>query len=123
MALAALVTALADKARPINGPTGAAENAFVAPSPRIYVALPNRTDAKKAGYLRYTPEDETGAISYANLQWQSADIRHPSQLWYDKNGLLFGADYSISLAENPSRPQFGASIRGVGSSSTAIFIG
>jgi len=29
------------------------------------------------------------------LHWTSADIRHPSQLWYDKNGNLLGADFSV----------------------------
>ena len=67
---------------------------------------PTATDAEKAGYVRYTGEDETGAISYANVrQWQSSDIRHPSQLWYDKNGLLLGADYSVLVRTNPSRPR------------------
>ena len=56
--------------------------------------FPTPADAVKAGYFRYTNEDYTGAISYANLQWQSADPEHPSQLWYDKNGQLLGADFS-----------------------------
>ena len=51
--------------------------------------------AEKAGYFRYTNEDNTGAISYANLQWQSSDPQHPSQLWYDVHGNLLGADFSI----------------------------
>lgn len=57
-------------------------------------------DAEKAGYFRYTNEDSTGAISYANLQWNSAaDPQHPqpSQLWYDVKGRLIGVDYSIPL--------------------------
>ena len=52
-------------------------------------------DAEAAGYFRYTNEDDTGAISYANLQWSSSDVHHPSQLWYDKRGELLGADYSV----------------------------
>ena len=51
--------------------------------------------AKAAGYFRYTNADNTGAISYANLQWSSSDVHHPSQLWYDKRGNLLGADYSV----------------------------
>lgn len=62
-------------------------------------------DAQKAGYFRYNNEDKTGAISYANLQWNSADAQHPSQLWYDVNGRLLGADYSIPLtASNSATP-------------------
>jgi hypothetical protein len=57
-------------------------------------------DAQKAGYFRYNNEDKTGAISYANLQWNSTDPQHPSQLWYDVNGKLLGADYSIPIAND-----------------------
>ncbi len=42
--------------------------------------FPTAADAEKAGYFRYTTEDNTGAISYANLAWQSVDAKHPSQL-------------------------------------------
>ncbi len=66
--------------------------------------FPKASDAEKAGYIRYTDEDSTGAISYANLQWQSADARHPSQLWYDPNGNLLGADFSQVIATMPSKP-------------------
>ena len=106
LALAAFGTARADKAATFHGSTNAAENAFVsAIATDLTSRYPTAADAQKAGYLRYTTEDETGAISYANLQWQSADIRHPSQLWYDKNGLLLGADYSILVSRSPLRPQ------------------
>ena len=37
-------------------------------------------------------------------QWQSADPKHPSQLWYDRNGKLLGADFSILLTHSTSRP-------------------
>jgi hypothetical protein len=57
--------------------------------------FPAAADAMKAGYFRYVIEDDTGAISYVNLQWQSADPRHPSQLWYDAKGRLLGADFSV----------------------------
>ena len=50
--------------------------------------------AEAAGYFRYTNEDDTGAISYANLQWTSSDPQHPSQLWYSVSGKLLGADFS-----------------------------
>ncbi len=65
-------------------------------------------DAEKAGYFRYNNEDKTGAISYANTQWNSAaDPAHPqpSQLWYDVKGHLLGADFSIPLtAQNSAAP-------------------
>jgi hypothetical protein len=83
------------------GPLNAAEKAFVA---EIQADLPKRfptaPDAERAGYVRYTTEDPTGAISYANRQWQSADAMHPSQLWYDKNGNLLGADFSVLKTGN-----------------------
>jgi hypothetical protein len=61
-------------------------------------------DAEKAGYFRYTPEDHTGSISYANLQWSSSDPKHPSQLWYDVNGNLLGADFSVLQSASPTAP-------------------
>jgi hypothetical protein len=61
-------------------------------------------DAVKAGYFRYTNEDETGAISYANLQWQSANPQQPSQLWYDVHGNLLGADFSVLKSSSPQPP-------------------
>jgi hypothetical protein len=61
-------------------------------------------DAERAGYFRYTNEDNTGAISYANLKWASTDPKHPSQLWYDKNGQLLGADFSVLTTTSPKRP-------------------
>jgi hypothetical protein len=60
--------------------------------------------ARKAGYIRYTDEDNTGAISYANRQWTSKDENHPSQLWYDVKGRLIGADFSVLQADSPAAP-------------------
>lgn len=64
--------------------------------------------AEKAGYFRYNNEDKTGAISYADNQWNSAaDPAHPqpSQLWYDVKGHLLGADFSVPLTDkNSSAP-------------------
>lgn len=103
--LAAPARVLADQDATYHGPVTASEKAFVA---TIQADLMSRfataADAEKAGYVRYTNEDDTGAISYANLHWQSADIKHPSQLWYDKNGKLLGADYSVLVASSPGRP-------------------
>jgi hypothetical protein len=106
LVLAAPVYALADQDATYTGQLSASENAFVSEiSSYLMAHYPTAADAVKAGYTRYTSEDETGAISYANLHWQSADTRHPSQLWYDKNGRLLGADYSVLLNGGAARPQ------------------
>jgi len=60
--------------------------------------------AQRAGYVRYTDEDNTGAISYANGKW-SSDPTHPSQLWYDVHGKLLGADFSVLKAHSPTAPK------------------
>jgi hypothetical protein len=106
LALAAPLAAAADQNATYTGPTNASENAFVnSISSYLMKTYPTAADAEKAGYVRYTNADDTGAISYANMQWQSADLRHPSQLWYDKNGNLLGADYSVLVANSATRPQ------------------
>src|SRR5207245_8265222 len=64
-------------------------------------------NAEKAGHFRYTNEDDTGAISYTNRQWNSTDIKHPSQLWYDKNGNLLGADFSVPVTSSARPNVFG----------------
>ncbi len=108
-ALAALLffstaIAVADENPTYTGPLSPTETTFVSSIQKdLMQRFPTAADAQKAGYFRYTNEDETGAISYANLQWQSADPKHPSQLWYDKNGKLLGADYS-SLYTSSTRP-------------------
>jgi hypothetical protein len=66
--------------------------------------FPTPADAIAAGYFRYTNEDSDGAISYANLQWQSGDPKRPSQLWYDVNGNLLGADFSVLQSGSPEPP-------------------
>jgi len=86
------------------GPMNASEKAFAA---LVQADLSSRfataAQAEAAGYVRYTGVDDTGAISYANQRWQSADASHPSQLWYDKHGKLMGADYS-RLKTSSARP-------------------
>ena len=78
-----------------------AEVQFVASATaRLNALYPTTDAAEKAGYLRYNNEDSTGAISYANLQWITSDLDHPSQLWYDVNGRLLGADYSQPYTVN-----------------------
>jgi hypothetical protein len=70
----------------------------------LMARFPTPADAIKAGYFRYGNEDEDGAISYANLQWQSADPQHPSQLWYDVKGNLLGADFSVLQSTSAEPP-------------------
>ncbi len=98
--------AVADQDATYHGGLSASEKTFVATiASDLMARYPTAADAEKAGYVRYTAEDDTGAISYANQQWQSADIRHPSQLWYDKDGRLLGADFSVLVSSSPPRPQ------------------
>ncbi len=87
--------AFADQEPAYSGPLSPVEAAFVGSiQTDLMKRFPTAQDAEKAGYGRYTNADNTGAISYANFQWQSPDARHPSQLWYDKTGSLLGADFS-----------------------------
>ncbi|HZV78365.1 MAG TPA: hypothetical protein VFF60_02005 [Candidatus Binatus sp.] len=53
------------------------------------------TAAAAGGYFRYTDEDDTGAISWVNPSWWTSDPKNPAQLWYDVNGKLIGADFSV----------------------------
>jgi hypothetical protein len=99
-------TAAADQNATYHGPQSAAEKAFVtAIQGDLMQRFPTAPDAERAGYVRYTGVDETGAISYANLQWDSVDAKHPSQLWYDKNGKLLGADFSVPTTATSPRPR------------------
>ncbi|MGC1379650.1 MAG: hypothetical protein WA814_01360 [Candidatus Baltobacteraceae bacterium] len=105
-ALCALPTmARADEQPTDTGPLAPSEAQFVASVQRDLMArFPHVADAEKAGYVRYTSPDETGAISYANQQW-SSDPTHPSQLWYDADGNLMGADFSVLRPHDEARPQ------------------
>lgn len=96
LALGALLLAPSlARAEDLSGKPTAAEAPFVATVVRdLKTRFETPEAAVKAGYIRYTDEDETGAISYANRAWTSADAEHPSQLWYDAKGRLLGADYS-----------------------------
>ena len=108
MLAAALLTStavLADQDQKFAGPLSASEKAFVdAVRADLMHRFPTADDAQRAGYVRYTNPDETGAISYANLHWTSANPREPSQLWYDKSGKLMGADFSVPYAKGAARP-------------------
>jgi hypothetical protein len=81
----------------------ASEASFVSKAAAELAKLyPTPAAAEKAGYFRYTDEDDTGAISYVNLkEWTSTDAAHPSQLWYDRTGRLLGADYSVAYSKAP----------------------
>lgn len=65
----------------------------------------NPAAATKAGYVRYTNEDSTGAISYVNIaHWDTTEPTAPAQLWYDVNGRLIGADFSVKQTDAPNGP-------------------
>ncbi|MBV9719797.1 MAG: hypothetical protein JOZ77_10780 [Candidatus Eremiobacteraeota bacterium] len=103
-AVATLAAAPAPKATLPPVPQGT-EVAFVKSIQKDLMArFPTGSDAQRAGYFRYTNEDEDGAISYTNLQWQSGDPQHPSQLWYDIHGNLLGADFSVMQSTSPAPP-------------------
>ncbi len=60
--------------------------------------------ASAAGYFQFTTEDQTGAISWVNTKYWQSDPQHPSQLWYDANGRLIGADFSVLQSNSPKAP-------------------
>lgn len=104
-ACAFLTIARADEGPTNTGPMTMSENQFAqSVQQELTRRYPNASDATKAGYVRYTAPDDTGAISYANKQWAS-DQSHPSQLFYDKNGNLLGGDFSVPRPNNEARPQ------------------
>ncbi len=109
LALALLLSPLSARAAapaPTPAPApSAAERAFLTTIMReLPKRYPNPQAADKAGYARYGNEDDTGAISYANLRgsWNVTDPMHPSQLWYDVKGRLIGADYSVLQSAVPA---------------------
>ncbi|HEV2037807.1 MAG TPA: hypothetical protein VGQ96_04295, partial [Candidatus Eremiobacteraceae bacterium] len=61
--------------------------------------------AAAAGYFRYTDEDQTGAISWVNTKYWQSDPKQPSQLWYDVNGRLIGADFSVLQSGSKAKPK------------------
>jgi hypothetical protein len=97
--------ARADENQTYAGPLSAAETQFVQSVQRDLLArFPHASDAEKAGYIRYTAADDSGAISYANPQHWASDPTHPSQLWYDASGNLLGADFSVPRPDQQGRP-------------------
>jgi hypothetical protein len=102
---AASLPALADEAPTDVGPLTPTEQQFVnSVKADLLARFPHASDAEKAGYVRYTNPDDTGAISYADKKW-NADPTHPSQLWYDSSGNLMGADFSVPRPNGEPRPQ------------------
>jgi hypothetical protein len=96
--------ALGDDETPAyRGPASLAETRFVRSiQADLGARFARASDAQRAGYVRYTEEDETGAISYAARRWTS-DPTHPSQLWYDVHGHLLGADFARPIAAGRPR--------------------
>jgi len=87
-------------------PQSAAETRFVASATAdLQARFATTAQATAAGYFRYTDEDQTGAISWVNTHYWQGDATHPSQLWYDVNGRLIGADFSVLQSNSPARPQ------------------
>ncbi|MGB8909083.1 MAG: hypothetical protein WCC84_10075 [Candidatus Cybelea sp.] len=86
-------------------PQSAAETQFVSTvTADLQKRFATTSAAKAAGYFQYTVEDQTGAISWVNTNnWQS-DMNRPSQLWYDVNGRLIGADFSVLQSNSVARP-------------------
>jgi len=77
-------------------PLLASENAFADSVTRdLQARFSTTAAAAAAGYFRYTNEDNTGAISWVNTSYWSSDPKHPGQLWYDVNGRLIGADFTL----------------------------
>lgn len=86
-------------------PSEAEAKVVAAMSADLHKRFPTAKDAQRAGFVRYTNEDETGAISYArSANVVSSDIKDPSQLWYDANGKLLGADYALLQAGHDTAP-------------------
>ena len=93
------------RATDVKGRPSAREAHFVdAISKYLPTRLGSTAQAAKAGYVRFTDEDATGAISWANGVWTSRDPEHPSELWYDVKGRLIGADYTVRVRDSPSAP-------------------
>jgi len=88
--------ARADQIPNYFGPLSPAETTFVtAIQADLMKHFHTVKDAGKARFVRDTNAARTGASSYATFQWTWADGMHPSQLWYDKDGNLIGADFPV----------------------------
>ena len=103
LALSAAAVA-APKATP-SPPLSVSEKTFVASvTSDLQHRFATTAAAAAAGYFRYNDEDETGAISWVNMNYWKSDPTHPAQLWYDVKGRLIGADFSVPRADSPNTP-------------------
>jgi hypothetical protein len=94
----------AEPAKP-SAHADAAERKFVAQASRYaHAHYATTAAAARAGFVRFTNEDKSGAISWANQQWTSVDADHPSQVWYDASGRLIGVDYSVLQGDTTQPP-------------------
>jgi hypothetical protein len=93
-------------APPTQAPITPAEQSFYdQASTTLQKLYPNPAAAEKAGYFRFNNEDRSGAISYENPKYfETPDVSHPQQLWYDVNGHLLGGDFSQTVAAHPDAP-------------------
>ena len=103
----AVALGAAAHAAPSGKPNAVEARVVAAMQADIGRRFPTAAEAEAAGYVRYTNQDETGAISYANRKWQSPDPQHPSQLWYDTSGKLLGADLSVLKHDDVRPHRFG----------------
>jgi hypothetical protein len=120
IALFPFAASAADAPTPAAAPTAApapsaAETAFLTKVMRdLPQRYPNPAAANKAGYVRYTNEDRTGAISFVNTKaWNTTDPDVPAQLWYDVKGRLIGADFSVRRDANASPAHAAPSLFGI----------
>jgi len=85
--------------------TPAEQSFYDQASATLQKLYPNPAAAAKAGYYRFNNEDRSGAISYENPKYfETPDVAHPQQLWYDVNGKLLGGDFSQTVAAHPDAP-------------------
>ena len=92
--------------KPVSPHADPAERKFIGEASHYLHAHYATTEAARAaGFIRFTNEDKTGAISWANLHWTSTDAEHPSQIWFDTTGRLIGADYSVPRNDTSEPPK------------------
>lgn len=98
------VATIADEGPIYRGPISSSEATFVASIRQdLRRRFPRAQNAIAACYIPYSREDYAGTSSYANRNWTS-DPTHPSQLWYDKQDNLLGADFSVPRPHGELRP-------------------
>jgi hypothetical protein len=100
------VAPFAARAQTAPAPLTPAEHAvYVRAASVLHRLYPTPAAAIKAGWFRYNNEDDSGAISYMNPKYfETPDVAHPQQLWYDVHGRLLGGDFSQKVALHPKGP-------------------